>query len=71
MLYLFSSHYHLTDLKLGLKDFGLNPTEWVVLQEEPQTYKVRSKTDKNFMFQGKACRRGKKLKWEKLELISF
>jgi hypothetical protein len=60
-----------TKLNQELKSFGLNPSEWNVLKEKSQIYRVQSKADRNFFFQGKVQKKGLNLKWKQLELVSI
>lgn len=71
MLFLFDRNQDITQLHADLRNFGLNPNEWNLLRERSQTYKVQSKLDQTFIFLGKAAKKGKKLQWKKLELISL
>jgi hypothetical protein len=71
MLFTLDSKNQINDLNLDLRTFGLNPADWMVLKERSQTYRVKSKKDQNFIFQGKAQKKGKKLSWELLELVSI
>lgn len=58
-------------LQQELKSFGLNPSDWKILKEQAQTYRVQSKEDRSFIFKGKVKKQGSLLKWDKLELISL
>lgn len=62
-----------TQIKLNrdLRAFGLNPSEWNILRERAPFYRVESRSDRNFVFKGKAKKKGSTAKWEQLELISL
>jgi len=60
-----------TKLNQELKAFGLNPSEWNVLKERSQIYRVESKSDRSFAFKGQVQKKGPTLKWKQLELVSL
>lgn len=69
MLYILDTNQQTTrKLSQDLKSFGLNPHEWNLLREKSQEYRIESKQDQNFVFKGKASRKGK---WDQLVLISI
>ena len=69
MLYILDTNQQTTrKLTQDLKSFGLNPHEWNLLREKSQEYRIESKQDQNFVFKGKASRKGK---WDQLVLISI
>lgn len=69
MLYILDSNQQTTKkLSQDLKSFGLNPIEWTLLKEKSQEYRIESKQDRDFVFKGRASRKGK---WDQLVLLSI
>ena len=58
-------------LQSDLKNFGLNPTDWKILKDKSRDYKIQSKQDRNFVFKGRAQKKGARIKWQQIELISI
>jgi len=58
-------------LTTQLSQYGLNPSEWTLHQEDSGLYAIQSKQDQNFTFAGKTKKQGSAIKWEKIELLSI
>ena len=70
MLFVSDQAFQTRNLSHDLRNFGLNPQDWKILKERSATYKIQSKRDQDFVFAGRAKRKGARLAWEKIELIS-
>lgn len=71
MLFVLNSNIQISQLHSDLKHYGLNPSDWRILKESSQVYKVQSRSDQNFVFVGRARRKGRQLKWKNLTLVSL
>ncbi len=65
------SAIQLSKLQSDLKGFGLNPDQWRILREKNSLYRVQSKRDKSFYFQGTVGSQMNKPQWQELKLISI
>lgn len=61
----------------GLKDFGLNPTEWEIhdikknSQKQEKCFLIRAKNDFDFQMLGWAKKSKSTLQWDRLKLLSL
>ena len=58
-------------LATQLSQYGLNPNEWILRQEDRGIYAIQSKRDQNFTFAGKTKKQGSAIQWEEIELLSI
>jgi len=59
------------NLKMDLKIYGLNPSDWTLEKMKKQKFKVTNVTDNNFYFIGKTQKSGLHRQWSTLQLISI
>lgn len=54
-----------------LSGYGLDPREWILSFRNEGHYFIQSKSDENFVFEGKTKQQGRKVTWEKIDLVSL
>ena len=58
----------LNSLQSSLKTFGLNPNDWILVENQNNTYFIENKNDPDFRFVGKI---NPKVSFENISLISL
>lgn len=55
----------------GLKQFGLNPEDWLLKRVGPLKFKLQHRKDASFIFLGQGELRNTTPQWASLQLISL
>ena len=58
-------------LKNSLSDYGLCPTEWLIIEEEVCNYKIENKEEPLFFFRGKIKLENGLKKWGAIRLAGL
>jgi len=58
-------------LSQELRVYGLNPSDWTLIQEDQKRYRIQSNSDRGFSFLGYAREKAHALCWDHIELFSL
>ncbi len=70
-LSMFASLKPTASLQESLRDYGLNPAEWVLRRHNQRTFRIVHNQDKSFIFQGVLTAHQGQLAWAHISLISL
>ncbi len=60
-----------TALLKDLNDFGLNPSDWRLIPQSTNQYRIESIHDDHFLFVGRVFRKGTKVSWDQISLVEI
>ncbi len=55
----------------SLRDYGLNPAEWMLRRQPRETFQIVHRQNRDFVFEGQLARQGSKHPWKSITLISI
>lgn len=58
-------------LNNSLSDFGLCPSDWLVIKEDSCVYKIENKEEPHFFFRGKVKFENGRKKWRSIRLAGL